>query len=292
MEEKKEVATQQQSTTIQQAQKDISAQVLAKVDAFQRSGELKIPSDYSPENALKSAYIILSDPKNNLLEKCNKSSIANALLKMVVWGLSPLKGQCYFIPYKDQLECTPDYSGNIALAKRYGKLKSIKANAIFKDDEFEFIIRPDGRREVQKHTQTINSINTQVVGAYAVIELQDGTFDTEVMSIDMIRKAWMQGGAKGASPAHTNFTDQMACKTVINRACKLLVRSSDDSVLYDSGEDGEVNQSPSPETQGTMDRQVSAKGEIVDFDELPTTEEPSEYDSSARDNDVIQAPFL
>jgi recombination protein RecT len=54
---------------------DISAQVLAKIDAFQNSGELKAPKD-NVENALKSAYIILSDPKNNILAKCDKSSIA------------------------------------------------------------------------------------------------------------------------------------------------------------------------------------------------------------------------
>lgn len=232
----------QNSTAVAENKKDISTQVLAKIDAFQKSGELTLPKDYNAENALKSAYIILSDPKNNILEKCDKGSVAEALLKMVVYGVSPIKKQCYFIPYGNKLECSISYAGNIVTAKRYGNLKSIKANAIFKGDVFEFQVDAEtGRRKVIKHTQTLESIGTnEIVGAYAVYELNDGTIDTEVMSINQIKMAWGQGGSKGGSPAHKNFADQMACKTVINRACKLLISSSDDSILYDPLDDDKV----------------------------------------------------
>jgi len=230
------------STQVAEIKKDISTQVLAKIDSFQKSGELTLPKDYNAENALKSAYIILSDPKNNILEKCDKGSVAEALLKMVVYGVSPIKKQCYFIPYGNKLECSISYAGNIAIAKRYGKLKTIKANAIFKGDTFEFEVDAvTGRRKIIKHIQTLDSIGTnEIVGAYAVYELTDGVTDVEVMNINQIRMAWGQGGSKGASPAHKNFADQMAAKTVINRACKLLISSSDDSVLYDPLEDEKV----------------------------------------------------
>lgn len=272
---------QEQPQELATVKRDISAQVLAKVDAFQRTGELRLPKDYSPENALKSAYIILSDPKNNLLAKCTKESVATALLKMVTWGLSPLKSQCYFIPYGDKLECTPDYSGNIALAKRYGGLKTIKANAIFEGDEFEFEVGMDGRRKVIKHKQTLGSIDSPVVGAYAVYELEDGTTDTEVMSIDMIHKAWGQGATKGNSPAHKNFADQMAQKTVINRACKLLIRSSSDAVLMGADSDTEL-EAPN---RYTKEVELEAnQGDIIDIptEEVtsePATDEPAPADS-------------
>ncbi len=227
------------TTAVAAVKKDISTQVLAKIETFQKSGELTLPKDYNPENALKSAYILLSDPKNDILSKCSKESVAEALLKMVVYGVSPIKKQCYFIPYGDKLECSISYAGNIVTAKRYGKLKSIKANAIFEGDEFEFEVDSvTGRRKVIKHKQTLESVGSnKVKGAYAVYELTDGTIDVEVMSISQIQAAWGQGGSKGNSPAHRNFMDQMACKTVINRACKLLISSSDDSVLYDPLED-------------------------------------------------------
>jgi recombination protein RecT len=43
------------------------------------------------------------------------------------------------------------------------------------------------------------------------------------------------GGSKRASGAHNNFADQMCKKTVINRACKNFVCTSDDSdILIES----------------------------------------------------------
>lgn len=266
---------QNPNTQVAEVKKDISAQVLAKVESFQKSGELVLPKDYIVENALKSAYIILSDPKNNLIAKCDKSSVAEALLKMVVYGVSPIKKQCYFIPYGQKLECSISYAGNIAIAKRYGNLKSIKGNAIFEGDVLEFEVDAmTGRRKIIKHSQSLDSIGSLILkGAYAVYELKDGTVDVEIMNIKQIHAAWGQGGSKGNSPAHKNFPDQMAVKTVINRACKLLISSSDDSILYDPLEENdyvdtakgnvqhEINQNANNETIGFESYE---EAEIVD----------------------------
>lgn len=240
------MSTENQNTALDAVKKDISTQVLAKVDQFQAAGELRLPEDYSPENALKSAYLILSEQKSSngkpVLEVCTKASVANALLKMVVWGLSPMKKQCDFIPYGDKLECSIEYTGNIALAKRFGGLKEIKARAIFEGDDFQFEVDPEtGRQKLVKHSQTLQSMGSKkVIGAYAMIEMNDGARDMEIMSIEQIKDSWNQGAMKGNSPAHKNFPDQMAMKTVINRACKPLIRTSDDAVLYtESDGDGE-----------------------------------------------------
>ena len=241
------MSTENQNTQVAEIKKDISAQVLAKVDQFQAAGELKLPADYSPENALKTAYLILSEQKigntnKTVLEHCTKTSIANALLKMVVWGLSPMKKQCDFIPYGDKLECSIEYTGNIALAKRFGGLKDIKPRAIFEGDEFLFEVDPEtGRNKLIKHTQTLKSMGSKnVIGAYAILEMNDGSKDLEIMSIEQIKDSWNQGAMKGNSPSHRNFPDQMAIKTVINRACKPLIRTSNDAILYTENDgDGE-----------------------------------------------------
>jgi recombination protein RecT len=261
-----------QNTDVVVVKKDISTQVLAKIEAFQNSGELSIPKDYNVENALKSAYIMLSDPKNNILAKCDKSSIAEALLKMVVYGVSPIKKQCYFIPYGEKLECSISYAGNIAIAKRYGNLKSIKGNAIFEGDTFEFEVdHTTGRRKVIKHIQTLESVGTnKIKGAYAVYELNDGSVDVEVMNISQIQTSWNQGGSKGNSPAHKNFADQMAIKTVLNRACKLLISSSDDSVLYDPLEDDKVIDVTDANVQHEI--KTNANKESLSFDNIEEAE--------------------
>lgn len=240
------MSTENQNTALETVKKDISTQVLAKVDAFQKAGELKLPKDYSPENALKSAYLILSETKNQsgklALDVCTKESIANALLKMVVWGLSPMKKQCDFIMYGNKLNCDIEYTGNIALAKRFGGLKNIKGKAVFEGDDFEFETDPEtGRDKLKKHVRTLKSMGSKnVIGAYAILEMNDGTKDMEVMSMEQIKDAWNQGANKGNSPAHKNFPDQMSIKTVINRACKPLIRTSNDAILYtETDGDGE-----------------------------------------------------
>ena len=144
-------------------------------------------------------------------------------------------------------------------------MKSIKANAIFDGDTFEFEVdQKTGRRKVTKHIQTLDSVGSlKLKGAYAVYELNDGTFDVEVMNIIQIQAAWGQGGANGNSPAHKKFPDQMACKTVINRACKLLISSSDDSILYDPLEDDNVIDVTDANVQHEI--KTKANKETLDF---------------------------
>lgn len=265
--------TQNQQQLVEKTKKDISAKVLEKIAMFQQSGELKLPSDYSPENALKSAYLILLETKNKenqfALTHCTQESIANALLKMVVWGLSPMKKQCYFIMYGNKLECSPDYTGNIALAKRYAGLKEIKSNAIHKGDDFEFEIDINtGRRRILKHKQTLESIGSKdILGAYAVYEMNDGTVDVEIMNIAQIQAAWNQGPMKGNSPAHKNFPDRMARKTVINRACDALIRSSDDKALYESEDEVEAIDI----THEVVQKEIKNKANLepIDFENEP-----------------------
>lgn len=213
---------------------------LERINALQSRNELQIPKDYSAPNALKSAWLILQDVKNlnkePVLTACTKESIANALLNMVVQGLNPMKRQCSFIAYGNKLTLQREYQGSIAIAKRAG-LKSVVANAIFEGDDFAFeIAGATGRKSVTKHTQSIDSIGATVKGAYAIVTMDDGQVNVEVMNMKQIMQSWQQGPTKGISPAHRNFPDQMACKTVINRAVKTIINSSDDAALFEDEE--------------------------------------------------------
>ncbi len=270
------MTTKSKETGVQVVKKDISAQVLDKIETFRAAGELKIPQDYSPENALKSAYLVLSETKNksgqSALDHCTKESIANALLKMVVWGLSPLKKQCDLIMYGNQLECSIEYTGNIVLAKRYGNLKDIRAQVVFKDDEFEYSIDNEtGRTKITKHIQTLENLGSnQIKGAYAVMHFNDGSIDVEVMNIKQIEAAWNQGAMKGNSPAHKNFPDQMCKKTVISRACKLIIRGSDDNILFQDNDSDKVIDTASSD----LDHEVNTKAnkKQVKFDDVEDAE--------------------
>jgi recombination protein RecT len=287
--------TTTQNGQVAQIQKNISDQVLAKIETFKASGELKLPADYSPENALKAAYLTLLETKDKngqaALQVCSKESVANALLKMVVWGLSPLKKQCDFIVRGTQLTCDPEYTGNILLAKRYGGLKHHKANAIFKGDDFKFEVGLDGRRKLIHHKQELESIGGEVTGAYVTYELEDGTQDMEIMNIVQIRNAWNQGQMKGQSGAHKNFSDQMAIKTVYNRMCKLLIRASDDAVLMGDGgsDDDEVKQAPAvaEARQEVIDK---ANAQEISFEDTPSDQPSSDMGIPISEDNQRVAP--
>jgi recombination protein RecT len=220
-------------------ERNIADNVLNKIKIFQETGSLNLPKEYSAANALRVAWLILLETKNldkkPVLEVCSKESIANALLKMIIQGLNPLKRQCSFIAYGNVLTCQREYAGTIAIAKRDAGVKKVFGMAVFKGDTFEFVIDPETKKKkVSKHVQTIENLETGlVVAAYAVKEYEDGSREEEIMSMSQIRTAWNQGPMKGQSPAHKNFPDQMAIKTVINRLLKIDVNSSDDSALMD-----------------------------------------------------------
>ena len=254
-------------------QKNITEVVLARVNEFQQLGELRIPKDYSPENALKSAYLILTDmvdsQKRPVLQACTKESIANSLLNMVIQGLSPMKKQGAFVAYDGKLQWQTEYHGNIALAKRYGGVQDVTANIIYEGDVFEYTIDPGtGRKKIIRHDQKFENIdNNKIKGAYATLILGDGSTFVEIMNMNQIRLAWNQGAAKGNSPAHRNFPDEMSKKTVISRACKLFISTSDDSAIVP--DDTEI-------TQDVQAEVVSSKAnrQVIDYTNIEETSAP------------------
>lgn len=222
---------------------------LSRISELEETGSLQIPKSYSAANALRAAWLLLQDvktlDKRPVLEVCTKESIANALLKMVLQGLNPVKRQCSFIAYGNTLVCQREYQGSIAVAKRYG-LKSVVANAIFKGENFSYEIDSQtGLKKILKHESSFENYGNEVIGAYAIIVMEDDTKNVEIMNMKQIQAAWNQGPTKGQSPAHKNFPDQMACKTVINRAVKTIINSSDDADLF---EDEQIVQTDSPIT--------------------------------------------
>ena len=94
------------------------------------------------------------------------------------------------------------------------------------------------------------------------------------MNMEQIRQAWKQGATKGESPAHKNFPDQMAIKTVIGRALKIKIGSSDDSeLLKDNPVSAEVKEEISQNAGKKVLPTVPAKATIKIELELANTEQ-------------------
>lgn len=209
---------------------------------------LAFPDNYNVANALNSAYLILQDMTvrrkegnewvdKRALDVCTKQSIASSLMDMAVQALSPMKKQCYFVAFGDKLTLMRSYQGTMAVAKRVGAT-NIRAEVIYEGDTFRYHIE-NGYKVIDEHTQDFMSIdNGKIVGAYAIVEYPGSMPYVEVMNIAQIKKAWAKGKADlaKANDVHNEFADQMAKKTVINRACKNFINSSDDGYLAETFE--------------------------------------------------------
>ena len=153
---------------------------------------------------------------------------------MATLGLSVQKKQGYFIAYGGQCQFQRSYFGNITIARRYG-MKDIHAEIIYDGDKFKYHIE-DGNKVLDSHEQDFMNIdNDKILGAYAVVLMEDGTKHLEVMNIKQIKQSWSQGyGYKeNGNGTHQKFTDQMAKKTVINRALKQIINSHGDIFIQE-----------------------------------------------------------
>lgn len=276
-----------------QKYENISEQVLARIEDFQKTGGMVLPKDYSVENHMKSAWLILQSTtdRNNqpALSVCTKESIANALLDMVLQGLAVSKKQGYFIVYGNKLEFQRSYFGTIALAKRTGGIKTEPvANVIYDGDDFVYSIDPKTARiSIVKHEQKIDNIdNTKIKGAYALVTLADGSTQVTIMSMAQIRAAWGQGATKGGSPAHKNFAEEMAKKTVIGRACKAIINSSDDAWLYDGKRDDMDSDTATRQREATTGAEKQIVLDAESYEEVETTPATATEQTAAPQTDT------
>ena len=279
---------QQQPKNLPLLQKDITDSVMLRVRDLEESGGLMFPKSYSAANQIKAAWFVLQETKDKggrpALEVCDKKSIANAVLDMVIQGLSVSKRQGYFIVYGDKLEFQRSYFGTVALAKQCGMRGNPVANVIYEGDDFAYRIDTEtGLTSIVKHEQSFENVDiNKIKGAYAIVTMPDGERQVTIMSIAQIRSAWGQGATKGASPAHKNFTDEMAKKTVIGRACKMIINSSNDAYLFDGKRD-ELDQGDATGQRDASLRQPKETiGEDVDFEEVVQEIEPKEEPAPER----------
>ena len=293
--------TSQNPTAVRRAGENITTQVLERVAAKQKAGELVLPKGYEAGNALNSAWLYLQTIETKTHQKaidvCTKNSIANALLQMVIKG-EHCGTHCYFIPCGNSLEFWERYTGKLMRAKRDTNIQSVHAQVIYDGDNFVYTVDENGDYQLVKHETSMDNMDTnRIKGAYAVVVNKDGTRHLEIMTMDMIRKAWGQGAARGNSGAHTNFTDQMCKKTIISRACKVALDSTSDGEIEDtmvpptaSDErdiaNGDMREQSTREQSATVHRDDFEAG--AEYEDV--TAEPQPAESSTKDGAELQAP--
>lgn len=218
--------------TVETVKREMVDSVLSKIASMEEAGEISFPPDYNPGNALRSAWLQIQETKDlndrPALEVCTKDSIANAMLNTVIQGLSPAKKQIYYIVYKNQLQAQRSYFGTVAVTKRVPGVKDVWADVVYEGDTFR-AEKDCGNWRIVEHDSSLENIDPEKIKyAYAIVEREGKEPYTEIMTWAQIQQSWAKSRSK-AQTVHKEFPDQMAKRTVINRACKMFFNASDDS---------------------------------------------------------------
>lgn len=212
-----------------------------QIQRFMTKGTLHLPSDYSPENALKSAWLALQQIDGALT--CTKESIINSLLDMCIQGLNPAKKQCYFIPYGKTLSCQRSYFGEMALAERVCPGISIFSDVIYKGETFTTakVRNKHGFvTVVAKHEQPFPRESSEIIGAYCgATEVDPVTGEIidlgiELMDMAQIQNSWKKSKTISPKSFHNEQPDQACQRTVIRRWAKFRINASNDALLLTS----------------------------------------------------------
>lgn len=269
-------------------QKGITEAVGKRIKVLEDEG-LALPEQYSAKNALSSAFFTLQ--KVYGIEKATQESIANALLDMVTQGLSPAKTQCYFIVYGNELQMQRSYFGTVAALKRLSNVDKVKAEVIHEGDVFEIGSNEDMEMIVTKFEPKFENMNKPIIGAFAMIKLEDGSINYTVMTKEEIDKSWQQSRNKN-NKVQQNFGQEMAKRTVLNRAAKMFINTSDDSDLLT----GAINNTTENEFEREEPKEIQAQekqaneliNKALNKPEETKTEPVDEPKSDANDEVVIE----
>lgn len=275
-----EITRTNQKSPVKAGTSQILSQAIGQYTEMLENNEFDKPENYSYKNAIQQARYLLTKPaeggKNQgkaIVDICTPQSILQSVMEMAQKGLNPDKKQCYFIPYGNTCTLSVSYQGNVALAKRSGQdIGEVYGYAVYKADKFELEFDiTKGTYKIKTYHPNVNDWKKDdIIGAFAVITDKAGEVKyTEYMTMEQIRAAWSMGAAKGNSPAHRNFPDQQAIKTVKSRAVKSFVNTADDSDIVGNDEKSIAY------TDSTFKEELEANANTLELD-ISTPEEIKE----------------
>ena len=219
-----------------------------------------LPNTITPERFTR---IVLSAISNNKqLQQCTPNSFLAGMMNAAQLGLQPNTptGEAYLIPYRNKgtLECQFQigYRGLVSLAYRSGQVKTIYAEAVRENDEFEYELGLEPKL-IHKPAKKDRG---EITYFYAVFKLVNGGEGFSVMSKDdMDKHMWKFSKAANAgfSPWQTNY-EEMGKKTVIKRVLKLAPLSSD--IQMNIAQDETI--------KSNLDADMSFVGDETDFVEI------------------------
>lgn len=194
-----------------------------------------LPRHINPDRMVRIALTAFR--MNQKLEECNPRSIFAAIVQSSQLGLEVgLMGEAHLVPYKNECQLIPGYTGLIKLARQSGFVQDIYAHEVRVNDEFTLDLGME-RNLVHKPKIGTGGFPASdeergpIAGFYAVAVFNDGSRTFVAMSLSDVER--IRDNSKGYQSAKRNRKESvwdtdfvaMGLKTAIRRLCKYLPKS-------------------------------------------------------------------
>lgn len=209
----------------------IADSILNSFNKLATQGQLVFPKGYNLGNQLKLMYTSLS--QNGAITKATPISIGEALTEAVIQGLEVDKKQCYFICYDKKMQMFRSYYGDVAVAKRTGLVKDIRARVIYKGDAYDIDTNELGESIIIGHKTKLENMDHEIEGAYAWAELPNGQRTYCIMTWKEIQANWSKSRNTSGS-VQKDFPQEMAKRTVIRRLVKMIFNTAPTDLSVES----------------------------------------------------------
>lgn len=184
------------------------------------------------------AQFMLAANKNPKIFACSKASVAQCLMTLADFKLSPLPelAEAYLIPYGQDLQVNIGYRGMMKMILRDPRIADIDAFVVRSQDTFSYSLglSPSMRHDV------CDGDRGELTHVYAVATFSDGRKKFLVMDKAEIEAVRAKSKAKN-SMAWVDFYSEMARAKAIRRFGKYLPLSDDTSALILDDERAEAH---------------------------------------------------
>lgn len=248
----------------------------AMLEQFKGEIARALPKHINPDRMARIALTAFRmTPK---LGECDPRSVFAAVIQSSQLGLEVgLMGEAHLVPFGNQCQLIPGYTGLMKLARNSGLVVDIYAESVRINDKFTLKLGME--RDMQHEPLTAqggfsasDEERGEIVGFYAVGVLKDGSRTFIAMSRKEVEK--IRDGSKGYQAAKkykkestwdTDFC-AMGLKTAIRRLCKWLPKSPELATALALDENaGQQNLNVDDAINGTFSPVVDVEtGEVVE----------------------------
>jgi len=229
-------------------QKAVTLKKYLNSEAIRKSLDDSVPQWLTVDRLLR--VFMGAVNKNPALLDCTHESILISCMQCAQLGLEPILGRAWLVPYNNNKningqwikvkEChmQPGYQGLIDLARRSNTISDVYGLNVFENDDFDISFGTDRYIRHKPWYMSKTGKPGDIIGAYVVWVLKDGTSHPEFMHISDIHKrrdrsqAYQyaesgdpkKGGGKKDSVWH-QWPDEMNLKTIVKHSSKMVPAS-------------------------------------------------------------------